>query len=129
MVYSNYTSHYDVTYFQGKGLDTHMCKHGRNDKNSFKITCLENNCALYDCWKQLILRNTSSSEPSKLRCCYKNVKVGILHFLCLRLCLYFLEIVSVLVFSWEWLSGRVLDSRTRGRGFEPHRRRPLRCGP
>ena len=23
----------------------------------------------------------------------------------------------------QWLSGRVLDSRPRGRGFEPHRRR------
>ena len=22
----------------------------------------------------------------------------------------------------QWLSGRVLDSRTKGRGFEPHRR-------
>ena len=28
-------------------------------------------------------------------------------------------------FTWEgaqWLSGRVLDSRPKGRGFEPHRR-------
>ena len=24
-------------------------------ENSFKITCLEHNCVLYDCWKQLIL--------------------------------------------------------------------------
>ena len=23
----------------------------------------------------------------------------------------------------QWLSGRVLDSRPKGRGFEPHRRR------
>ena len=27
----------------------------------------------------------------------------------------------------QWLSGRVLDSRPRGRGFEPHRRHS--CGP
>ena len=50
-----YMSHYDVIYFQGNGLDNHMCKHGKNDINSFKITCLEYNCVLYDCWKQLIL--------------------------------------------------------------------------
>ena len=30
----------------------------------------------------------------------------------------------VILFIWgaQWLSGRVLDSRPRGRGFEPHRR-------
>ena len=50
-----YTSHYDVTFFQGNGLYNHMCKHGGNDKNSFKITCLEYYCVLYDCLKQLIL--------------------------------------------------------------------------
>ena len=26
------------------------------------------------------------------------------------------------VYGTQWLSGRVLDSRLRGRGFEPHRR-------
>ena len=30
---------------------------------------------------------------------------------------------SCLDISWvQWLSGRVLDSRPKGRGFEPHRR-------
>ena len=46
-------------------------------------TVLEYYCVLYDCWKPLILgKYTSSSESPKLRCCYKNVKVGILHFFC-----------------------------------------------
>ena len=27
----------------------------------------------------------------------------------------------------QWLSGRVLDSRPKGRVFEPHRRQVLRC--
>ena len=32
--------------------------------------------------------------------------------------------VKNMTFYWEaqWLSGRVLDSRRRGHGFEPHRR-------
>ena len=34
--------------------------------------------------------------------------------------------IKLTVISWsqgaQWLSGRVLDSRPRGRGFEPHRR-------
>ena len=51
-----YTSHYDVTYFQGNGLDNHMGKHGRNDKNSFKITSKVGILlCFYDFWKQLIL--------------------------------------------------------------------------
>ena len=34
---------------------------------------------------------------------------------------------SLVIFTWflmgaQWLSGRVLDSRPKGRGFEPHRR-------
>ena len=29
----------------------------------------------------------------------------------------------------QLLSGRVLDLRIRGRGFEPHRGASLRCGP
>ena len=45
-----------------------------------------------------------------------------------------LSVYKVIVNSWfkciqadcdmgaQWLSGRVLDSRQRGRGFEPHRR-------
>ena len=36
-----------------------------------------------------------------------------------------LHFISITVMTFEgpqWLSGRVLDSRTRGRGFEPHRR-------
>ena len=42
---------------------------------------------------------------------------------CLRLH-YFNKVVSVHcnLMGGQWLSGRVLDSRPRGRGFEPHRR-------
>ena len=32
------------------------------------------------------------------------------------------EQVALLCMEAQWLSGRVLDSRLRGRGFEPHRR-------
>ena len=32
------------------------------------------------------------------------------------------KITKVLYKGAQWLSGRVLDSRPRGRGFEPHRR-------
>ena len=32
------------------------------------------------------------------------------------------EYVSVCTGGAQWLSGRVLDSRPKGRGFEPHRR-------
>ena len=54
-MYQPVQSHYDVSYFQENGLDNHMCKHGKNDKTCFKVTCLEYYCVLYDCWKQLIL--------------------------------------------------------------------------
>ena len=33
------------------------------------------------------------------------------------------EIIGLVTFAWkgaQWLSGRVLDSRPRGRGFEPN---------
>ena len=30
--------------------------------------------------------------------------------------------VTVKILGAQWLSGRVFDSRPRGRGFEPHRR-------
>ena len=30
--------------------------------------------------------------------------------------------LHILVVGAQWLSGRVLDSRPKGRGFEPHRR-------
>ena len=33
--------------------------------------------------------------------------------------MYYIEIFDM---TREWYSGRVLDSRPRGRGFEPHRR-------
>ena len=33
-----------------------------------------------------------------------------------------LNLWSLQVLGAQWLSGRVLDSRLRGRGFEPHRR-------
>ena len=36
--------------------------------------------------------------------------------------LHFLHI-SEYIWGAQWLSGRVLDSRPKGRGFEPHRRR------
>ena len=43
---------------------------------------------------------------------------GICQYLCLLP-----RHLSVLVFTGaQWLSGRVLDSRPKGRGFEPHRR-------
>ena len=35
---------------------------------------------------------------------------------------YYGEIKNNLDWGAQWLSGRVLDSRPRGRGFEPHRR-------
>ena len=38
----------------------------------------------------LFLENTSSSEPSKLHCCYENVKVGVLHFFLLKALFIFL---------------------------------------
>ena len=28
---------------------------------------------------------------------------------------------DISIIGWQWLSGRVLDSRPRGRGFQPHR--------
>ena len=31
------------------------------------------------------------------------------------------EIISMVVLGAQWLSGRVLDSRPKGRGLEPHR--------
>ena len=35
----------------------------------------------------------------------------------------FVAIILVIVLTWfQWLSGRVLDSRPKGSGFEPHRR-------
>ena len=34
----------------------------------------------------------------------------------------FIQIFLCFSFGAQWLSGRVLDSRPRGRGFEPHRR-------
>ena len=37
-------------------------------------------------------------------------------------CLIYILCTSVLVLGAQWLSGRVLDSRPRGRGFEPHQR-------
>ena len=37
-----------------------------------------------------------------------------------RVCRHQLEITTPQ--GAQWLSGRVLDSRPRGRGFEPHRR-------
>ena len=30
--------------------------------------------------------------------------------------------VDIKIWGAQWLSGRVLDSRPKGRGFEPHRR-------
>ena len=44
---------------------------------------------------------------------------------CINPLLYFLIMTSfsIFYFFWVWgLSGRVLDSRPRGRGFKPHRR-------
>ena len=34
----------------------------------------------------------------------------------------FLDLMHYCTKGAQWLSGRVLDSRPRGRGFEPHRR-------
>ena len=34
----------------------------------------------------------------------------------------FLTVTYISLIGTQWLSGRVLDSRPRGRGFEPHRR-------
>ena len=34
----------------------------------------------------------------------------------------FLHLVSSQLMGAQWLSGRVLEPRLRGRGFEPHRR-------
>ena len=34
----------------------------------------------------------------------------------------FVFLTSVTIQGAQWLSGRVLDSRPKGRGFEPHRR-------
>ena len=34
----------------------------------------------------------------------------------------FLSVTYISLIGAQWLSGRVLDSRPRGRGFEPHRR-------
>ena len=34
----------------------------------------------------------------------------------------YLLIVSINMQGAQWLSGRVLDSRPKGRGFQPHRR-------
>ena len=36
--------------------------------------------------------------------------------------LEFLEGIEIFVWGAQWLSGRVLESRPNGRGFEPHRR-------
>ena len=54
----------------------------------------------------------------------------ILHFNELVLTTYYLSLITyylLLIISYinvgaQWLSGRVLDSRPKGRGFEPHRR-------
>ena len=43
----------------------------------------------------------------------------------LCLCVFILDYTDILQFEFkgaQWLSGRVFDSRPRGRGFEPHRR-------
>ena len=40
-----------------------------------------------------------------------------------KTCMYIMCFPSLLpIWGAQWLSGRVLDSRPRGRGFEPHRR-------
>ena len=46
----------------------------------------------------------------------------------LKYSLYLIKINECLLFTMgaQWLSGRVLDSRPRGRGFEPQRRQ-IRC--
>ena len=40
------------------------------------------------------------------------------------LCFAFAECLTLTLYTWgaQWLSGRVLDLRPKGRGFEPHRR-------
>ena len=48
-------------------------------------------------------------------------------FIVTKLCLkkmtgVYLTICTTINYGAQWLSGRVLDSRPRGRGFEPHRR-------
>ena len=37
-------------------------------------------------------------------------------------CLHNLVILTYITQGVQWLSGRALDSRPKGRGFEPHRR-------
>ena len=55
-------------------------------------------------------------RPSRVGCSFIILKLGILH----------LSVSGTLFYNRneraQWLSGRVLDSRPKGRGFEPHRR-------
>ena len=41
---------------------------------------------------------------------------------CICMCIGFFLIISYYLTGGQWLSGRVLDSRPRSSGFEPHRR-------
>ena len=43
-------------------------------------------------------------------------------FVLFFMCLQYYNLCSYICWGVQWLSGRVLDSRPRGRGFEPHRR-------
>ena len=59
----------------------------------------------------------SDREPHKTVC----AENGLVRFVVLRSCQ---DGQFTLAFSWmgaQWLSGRVLDLRLRGRRFEPHR--------
>ena len=42
--------------------------------------------------------------------------------------MFLINELNVIPTGEQWLSGRVLDSRPRGGGLEPHRT-SLRCGP
>ena len=44
--------------------------------------------------------------------------IDIFHIPSLQCC----SVLSTIAHGTQWLSGRVLDSRPKGRGFEPHRR-------
>ena len=52
----------------------------------------------------------------------KIIRASASHTLSGGLDLYRLAGDKSLLYGAQWLSGRVLDSRPKGRGFEPHRR-------
>ena len=79
----------------------------------FVLVHISTNCEVSDVNLVSALQKKSLLLTVSKRCFFVDLFV---------LCFMFILFSCLFIMGAQWISGRVLDSRPRGRGFEPHRR-------